>query len=200
MKTIDFYLDFLSPYSYLANQRLQNMAAKYGCVLRYHPIDLKAAKLAAGNDGPATVQMPVKLRYVMQDLNRWAQRYGLPLAFAQVPPVTDRVNKGLFYAADRDCASAYASAVWSATFACAGEFNSDVVLRQVASQMSWDEEDFLSFVSSERADERYSNSNAQAQSLGVFGAPTIIVEGEMWWGNDRLDFLEEYLAENCASA
>jgi 2-hydroxychromene-2-carboxylate isomerase len=199
MNNIDFYFDFLSPYSYLAHCRLPALAEKYGYGISYRPIDLKAAKLAAGNTGPATAQMPVKMRYAMVDLTRWANRYGAPLAFAKVPPVTERANKGTFFAANKGQGRAYVSALWAATFGTGGEFNSDQLLGDVARQMGWSAEEFLEFLQSETAARLYEECNKEAHDRGVFGSPTMLVGDEMWWGNDRLDFLEEYLAAHPAS-
>lgn len=198
MANIDFYFDFLSPYSYLAHCRLPALADKYGYGVTYRPIDLKAAKLAAGNTGPATVQMPVKLRYAMADLTRWANKYGAPLAFAQVPPVTERANMGTFFAQQKGQEQAYVSALWTATFGVGGDFNSDELLGDVARQLGWSPEEFLEFVESDTAKSLYETGNREAQDRGVFGAPIMMVGDEMWWGNDRLDLLEEYLAAHRA--
>lgn len=199
MAHIDFYFDFLSPYSYLAHCRLPELATGYGYQLAYRPIDLNAAKLAAGNTGPATAQMPKKLRYAVADLTRWAERYGIPLAFAKVPPVTERANKGTYFALDRGQGPAYVGALWDATFGSGGEFNSDEVLSRVARQLGWSAEEFLEYVDSATAGRLYAEGNRQAQERGVFGSPTMMIGDEMWWGNDRLDFLEEYLAAHPAN-
>ncbi len=199
MSTIDFYFDFMSPYAYLSHARLPALAQQYGYGVNYRPIDLKAAKLAAGNTGPATAQMPAKLRYAVADLTRWAQRYGISFAFAPAPPVTERANIGTFFALDRGVGQAYVSALWGATFGVGGEFNSDEVLGAVARQMGWSPQEFLEFVGSEAGRQRYEENNREAQERGVFGVPTMMVGDEMWWGNDRLDMLEEFLAANPAS-
>lgn len=199
MSNIDFYFDFLSPYSYLAHCRLPALADKYGYDISYKPIDLQAAKLAAGNTGPATAQMPVKLRYAIADLTRWSQQYGVPLAFAKVPPVTARINKGTFLAIEKDQARDYVTRAWLATFGAGGDFNSDEVLSDLARQMGWSPVEFLEFVSSDAAEQLYESGNKAAQARGVFGTPTMMVGDEMWWGNDRLNHLEEYLAANPAS-
>lgn len=199
MSSIDFYFDFLSPYSYLANCRLPELAGQYGYVIAYKPIDLKAAKLAAGNTGPATVQMPLKLRYAMADLTRWAKKYGAPLAFGRTPPVTERMNKGTFFAIEKGQAREYVDKAWRATFGAGGDFNSDELLSDVARQLGWSPEEFLAFLQSDTAQRLYEAGNSEAQGRGVFGAPIMMVGDEMWWGNDRLDFLEEYLAAHPAS-
>lgn len=196
MSSIDFYFDFLSPYSYLAHCRLPALAKKYGYTINYKPIDLKAAKLAAGNTGPATAQMPAKLRYAIADFTRWSKRHDIPIGFSQVPPVTERANKGVFFALQKDQAEDYVSALWGATFAVGGVFDSDEVLSGVAEQLGWSAEEFLAFVASDEAEHLYAEGNKAAQELGVFGAPIMMIGNEMWWGNDRLDFLEDYLAEH----
>ena len=199
MSTIDFYFDFLSPYAYLANSQLPALARKYGYSISYKPIDLKAAKLAAGNTGPSTAQMPAKLKYAMADFTRWSSKYGLPLAFANVIPVTERANKGVFYAIEKGQVEEYVNALWKATFGSAGDFNSDELLSDVAREMGWAPEEFLDYVQSDEAQGLYDQGNKAAQDRGVFGVPIMMVDGEMWWGNDRLDLLEEFLAEQSGS-
>lgn len=199
MATIDFYFDFVSPYAYLASVRLPQIAAKHGCEIAFHPINLNAAKQAAGNTGPATVAIPAKMKYAMADFARWGVRYGAPLEFSREgAPNSEPANKGTFYAIDRGQAAQYVAAMWRATFGSGGLHGKDEVLRAVAVEMGWDADDFLAFIASDEAERRYAAGNAEAQDRGVFGAPIMMVGDEMWWGNDRLEFLDEYLAENCA--
>jgi 2-hydroxychromene-2-carboxylate isomerase len=199
MSTIEFYFDFVSPYAYLASLELPKVAAKHGCTIDYKPIDLNAAKTAAGNTAPPTAAIPAKLNYVMADFARWCQRYGAKLEFSREgPPVAEPANKGVFYAQDRGQVAEYVAAMWAATFGSGGLHGKEEVLREVAGGLGWDADDFLAFVASDEAAARYAEANEAAQAKGVFGAPTMIVDGDMWWGNDRLDFLDEYLAENCA--
>ncbi len=196
MTTIAFYFDFVSPYAYLANFELPQIAARHGCTIDYRPIDLNAAKLAAGNTAPPTAAIPPKLKYVMADFARWCARYGTTLEFSREGrPIAEPANKGTFSAIDRGQAADYVNAMWRATFGQGGLHGKDEVLRAVATEMGWDADDFLSFIGSDEAARRYAEGNAQAQAKGVFGAPTMMVGDEMWWGNDRLDFLDAYLAE-----
>lgn len=196
MKTIDFYFDFWSPFAYLASHRLAQIAENHHCDINYLPIDLKRAKRAAGNTGPANIDIPPKIRYLMKDLKRWADRYGLP--FGQVPKGSNihRINKGLFYAQDHHRAQAYVRESYNAVWGQGGDPNNDEVLKGVAEKLGWDGDEFLNYVSSPEADERYEKVFEKAVENGVFGVPIFIVDEQMWWGNDRLDFLDEYLTEN----
>lgn len=195
MRSIDFYLDIYSPFAYLASHRLSEIAEKFDCAIRYLPIDLKRAKLAAGNTGPGNIEIPPKIRYLMTDLKRWAQRYGLP--FGEIPKGKDysRINKGVYFAQDRDAAQPYVREAYAAVWGRGGEADSDSLLRSLAQTMGWDADEFLAYIISEEADQRYEQTFAQAVECGVFGVPIFIIDNQMWWGNDRLQFVEEYLAE-----
>lgn len=195
MRSIDYYLDIYSPFAYLASHRLYEIAEKRGCVINYLPIDLKRAKLAAGNTAPPNVDIPPKIRYLMADLSRWAKRYGLP--FGAIPKGKDysRINKGVFFARDHDAAPDYVREAYAAVWGRGGEADSDALLTGLARAMSWDADEFLAYIGSADADERYEQTFKQAVEHGVFGVPTVIIDDQMWWGNDRLQFVDEYLAE-----
>lgn len=182
----------MSPFAYLAYQRLPELASRYGSQIVYWPINLPMAKKAAGNTGPPNVQIPPKLRYLMKDLGRWAQRYGVPLVFPKSLD-SDLMNKGLFYAIDMGQPHEYTRAAWHTCWGLGGDPADESLLRQVAEQLGWPGNGFLSYLRSPDADRRYAQTNAEAHALGVFGVPTMMIGDNMWWGNDRLEFLEEFL-------
>ncbi|ULQ47775.1 2-hydroxychromene-2-carboxylate isomerase [Flagellatimonas centrodinii] len=192
IRQLDFYFDLMSPFAYLAHQRLPGLAGRYGYTLRYWPIDLPAAKRAAGNSGPPNVKIPVKLRYLKTDLDRWAQRYGVPLIF---PPSLDStlLNKAVFFAIDRDAAEVFVRHAWHAVWGEGSDMSDPALLRTLALALGWDAGEVLDFVYSPEGQARYDASNRGAQERGVFGTPTMMIGDDMWWGNDRLDFLEAFL-------
>lgn len=199
-KSIEFFLDFLSPFAYLTHQKLPALAQHYGYVLRFVPIDLPRAKLAAGNTGPSNRQVPAKLRYLTTDMNRWAQRYGVPLKFPKTF-ASERMNKGVLFAQDRGRAQDYVTAAFASAWARGGEDLADsTLLASIARQLGWPESEFLAFVDSPEATERFEALNLEAHRRGVFGVPTMLIGEEMWWGNDRLQFLEEFLQQQSAKA
>lgn len=216
-RRIEFFFDFLSPYAYLAHCRLPTLADKYGYVLVYKPFNMPAAKRAAGNTAPPAPAIPVKFRYVSTDFRRWADRYGVPLNMPwlvepdasletlkqgiNVPTTgldTTRANKGMFYALDRGQGRDYAARLWGGSYGTPGGplVGSEELLIDVARQMGWPAEELLEFVQSEAAGKRYAENTEEAIRRGVFGAPTMFVDDEMWWGNDRLGLLEDYLSIN----
>lgn len=190
---IHFYFDFLSPYAYLAHARLPRLAAARGQALAYHPVDLEWIKLKAGNTGPKTREMPLKLAYARTDMQRWARLYGVPLTPLR-SYASARLNRGTFFAEDRGMAGDYVTLAWSTVYGQGQEMNDDAVLSGIARVLGWDPVPFLTYLSSEEAANRLRESNDAAHAQGVFGVPTMIVGTEFWWGNDRLDFLDQYLA------
>lgn len=191
---IDVYFDFMSPFAYLAHQKLPGLAKRFGHTLNYHPIDLPAAKLAAGNTGPPNVKVPVKIRYLKTDLDRWAEAYDVPLSFPGSLD-TATLNKGFFYALDHDRWMDYVTRTWRRVWGEGGDPADEKLQEDIARELGWDTEEFLSFCCSEPAAARYEQSNQAAQARGVFGAPIMMIGDDMWWGNDRLEFLEQYLSQ-----
>lgn len=212
MKKIEFYFDYLSPFSYLAHCRLPALAKEYDCELVYKPFSLFAAKKAAGNSGPATPHIPVKFRYICADFQRWAKKYGVPfsmpwavapnatmdeLKYIRLPESgldTTRVNKAMFYAIDHDQAQPFAEQIWAGSFGANGLVGSEQLLLDVVRAFGWSPQEVQEFIDSDVAAARYQAVTNEAIELGVFGAPTMVVDGQLWWGNDRLSLLEEYLA------
>lgn len=189
---LDFYFDFLSPFAYLAETQIGAIADRYGLELHYKPMNLQAAKLAAGNNGPSNRQIAVKLHYLTTDLERWAKRYGVPLKF---PPgyASERANRGTFYAIDRGQQRDYVGHLYQAVWGRGEEMSDEAVLSKVAENLGWSGDEFLDYTQGKDSARRYADINNEAQARGVFGVPAMFVDQEMWWGNDRLPFLTEYL-------
>ena len=191
-RTVDFYFDFMSPYAYLAHHRLVGMSRRLGWNVVYRPVDLAQAKQAVGNTGPANREMPIKHRYLRIDLKRWADLYNVPFC----PPAgygAERVNRGAFYAIDRNCAEAYVTLAWRRIWGEGAAMKSDDLLREIGDSMGWDTQDLFQFTESEGAVRRLRASNEAATLRGIFGVPTMAIGNEIWWGNDRLDFVETHM-------
>jgi len=192
-REIDFYFDFISPFSYLAITQLPQLVKKYGYMLNYNVMDIPTAKLAAGNYGPSNQKVKPKIRALMQDLNRWADHYGVPFAFPS-GMVGKRINAGTFFAIDQGQVEDYVVKVFQELWGVGGQdANDDAFLTKIATDMGWDASAFLEFVNSDAAAKRFEQSRIKAHSAGVYGAPMMMLDDQIWWGNDRLMFIEEYL-------
>ncbi|OPK04001.1 MULTISPECIES: 2-hydroxychromene-2-carboxylate isomerase [Pseudomonas] len=190
---IDFYFDFLSPFSYLANHRLAKLAQEYSFSIRYHSIDLARAKIAIGNVGPSNRDLKVKLDYLTVDLQRWAELYGIPLVFP-ANYNSRKMNVGVYYPSDLGETAAYVNIVFNAVWGEGMAPDSESLVTLVSGKLAWDRIAFEKFLTSHIAVGRYDEQTEAAIERKVFGVPTIFFGDEMWWGNDRLFMLENALA------
>lgn len=192
-RTIDFYFDFISPFSYLAHQRLPDLAARYGYALAYHAASLADLKQLAGNTAPGVTAIPLKLRYSRIDQKRWADRYGVPIKPPEGSHDSSWLNRGFFFAEDRGQQQDYVVNAWNKLRRDGRDMVDEKLWRDIAKELGWAPDEFVAFIRSEASQQRYQASTRQAHECGAFGVPTMLIGEEMWWGNDRLDFLEEFL-------
>ncbi len=198
-RVIDFYFDFISPFSYLAHQRLPELASRFSYAIDFHAADLTELKRLAGNTAPKMTAIPLKLRYSRIDQQRWAERYGVPITPPSGSHNSTWLNRGTFYAADHNQTGDYVTAVWTRMRRDGRDLAEERTWQEVAEDLGWKLDDFVGFIRSEDSQTRYQQSTQQAHERGVFGVPTMMIGDEMWWGNDRLDFLEEFLKSRAAS-
>jgi len=191
---IDFYLDFISPFGYLARHALDRIVEKYAAEVSFHPVDLMRLKRAAGNTGPANRDVPLKYAYLTEDIQRWAMRYQVPMVRYLPGPDTRRLNLGLFLAKDEGRAAEYVRHAWDCVWRDGLDPGVITTILELATRMRWSADDLLAYVEAPSTQQRYDEENEAATRRGVFGVPTFTVGDAMWWGNDRLDFLEQHLA------
>ncbi|AIT82629.1 MULTISPECIES: 2-hydroxychromene-2-carboxylate isomerase [Sphingomonadales] len=191
-RKIDFYFDFISPFSYLAQLKLPEIARKAGCELEYWPIDIPEAKIAAGNYGPSNREVVPKIKVMMADLNRWARKYDAPLRFPASFACKDW-NCATLYAREQGKAGAFVAAAYNRIWGQGIDPSDREELRACAAEAGLDAEALTAFVDSSLGQNEYRKVRSQAYQRGVFGAPLMFVDDEIFWGNDRLEFLEEYL-------
>lgn len=198
-RILQFYVDFISPFSYLALQRLPMLAERFGHEVDYKVIDLKEAKRLAGNTGPSTRDIPLKLAYAKIDQRRWARRYGVPITTpAHYDPV--RLQRGFFFAQARGPVRDFLMLAFHKVWGEGSSMIDEAMLRSVANELGWNPDSFLRYTQSDDADSLVAAATRDAHARGVFGVPTMIIGGEMWWGNDRLDFVEDYLTKSATPA
>jgi 2-hydroxychromene-2-carboxylate isomerase len=190
---VDFYLDFISSYGYLARGRLLKIARKHGESVVYHPVDIKQIRLAAGNTGPSNSAIPAKMKYLTTDFLRWADFYGLQMVSRLSGWETGVLNRGLYLAIDRSQADAYVEHAWNCVWRDGLDPGAASTFAELEARMGWFSGEIEPFANSPATQERFAAEIATASSRGVFGVPTFMLDEQMWWGNDRLDFLERYL-------
>lgn len=193
MKRVEFYYDLVSPYSYLAYGRVKRVCEENGTELVLRPMLLGAVHKAVGLQAPIEIQN--KGRYQLQDIHRWAGYYGLPMKFPEPFPfrTLKTMRAALAGVGDLEAFTREAFALyWEEGGAPKGfeEADEDGPVREVARRIGRDPEEVLESATTGEAKEALKSATDEAVERGVFGAPTFFVGDEMFWGNDRLHFVE----------
>ena len=198
MSRVEFFYDLVSPYSYLAYGRAVEVCAERGAELMLRPMLLGALHNAVGLQSP--IEIKPKGRYQLKDIHRWAEYYGIPLRFPEPFPFrtlkTMRAavfcgEHGLLEPFTREAFALY----WTEGGAPKGveEADEDGPVSEVARRIGLDAEELLAGASAPENKETLKAATAEAVERGAFGAPTFFVDGDMFWGNDRLHFVEAAL-------
>ncbi len=194
-RQVEFYFDVVSPYSYLAFGRVERMCREAGAELVLRPMLLGAVHNAVGITAPIEVRS--KASYQLRDIQRWAEYYGLPMRFPE--PFPFRTLKTMRAAMSEEDLEPFVreafALYWEEGGAPKGmeETDEDGPVREVARRIGRDPEEVLEKAASGEAKEALKGATAEALERGVFGAPAFFVGDEMFWGNDRLHFVEAAL-------
>ena len=191
---IDFYFDFTSPYGYLAAERIDALAAKYGCEVNWHAILLGFIFKQTGQVAPMTI--PLKGEYVIHDMMRSARYLDVPIKFpSEFPKMTIAAARGFYGLKDQDSALAktFAQQVYRAYFVDNRDIGNADVIADIAQSAGANRESFVANLQSDAVKERFKNESDQAIARKVFGSPYIIVDNEPFWGVDRFEQLERWL-------
>ncbi|HTT71323.1 MAG TPA: 2-hydroxychromene-2-carboxylate isomerase [Anaeromyxobacteraceae bacterium] len=190
MAVLEFFYDFVSPYSYLASERVEELARRTGALLRLRPFLLGGVLKATGNQAP--VETPAKYRHLKVDLERWSRRLGVPLNFPAAHPFsTVLAMRCALAAAAKGLVVPFTHAAFRAAWAEGLDLTRPEVLALVASRAGADGPALVA--SAPAYKETLLAETEGAVKRGAFGAPTFFVGEEMFVGNDRLDFVEEAL-------
>ena len=192
---MDFYFDFSSPYGYLASEQIDALGARHGRAVMWHAIVLDAQfQPQGGMKIPAAL---MRTEYVRRDVERSSAYFGIPYK-APVPyPVhTEHAARAFQWLSDRnpDEARSFAHAVFRAYFVEGRNIAETAVLLEIAEALKLDREDVSAAFSDAATKARLKAEIDLAEARGVFGSPFFIVEGEGFWGNDRLPQLDRWLA------
>jgi 2-hydroxychromene-2-carboxylate isomerase len=195
-RRIEFFFDLVSPYSYLAYGQIGCICEEHGAELVLKPMLLGAVHKAVGLQAPIEIQN--KGRYQLRDIHRWAEYYGLPMQFPEPFPfrTLKTMRAALAGVGDLEAFTREAFALyWEEGGAPKGleETDEDGPIREVARRIGRDPEEVLESATTGEAKEALKSATGEAVERGVFGAPTFFVGDEMFWGNDRLHFVEAAL-------
>ena len=198
MKTVEFYYDLVSPYSYLAHREVSRICRENGAELALKPMLLGAVHKAVGLQAPVATE--AKARYQAKDIQRWAKRYSLPMTFpAPFPFRTLKTMRAAMFLKEKGGLEAFTreafALYWEEGSAPKGlaEADEDGPVSEAARRAGANPDEVLAGASAPGAKEALKAATGEAVGRGVFAAPMFFVGEEMFWGNDRLHFVEEAL-------
>jgi len=195
---IDFYFDFSSPYGYLAAQRIGSIAQKHHCTVNWRPILLGAVFKVTGQ-APLT-EAPMKGDYAIMDFARSAREHSIKYNHPEVFPIgavaacratlwlRDNEDKALSQQTE-----AFVQAIFSAYYIENKDITKPETLGEIAQSLKIDSELMQQALSEQSVKDALRTEVEGAIELGVFGSPMMIINGEKFWGHDRLEQMERWL-------
>lgn len=193
--SVDFYFDFSSPYGYIASHKIDALAAQYGRAVTWRPFLLGVAFKATGQT--PLPQVPIKGDYARHDLQRSARFHGIPYRHPSRFPIATVAPARAFYwlnATEPARAKALARALYAAYFTADVDISSAENTVAVAAQAGLGADAVRAGINDQAVKDLTRVEVEKALAIGVFGSPYIVVDGEPFWGQDRLDQVERWLA------
>jgi 2-hydroxychromene-2-carboxylate isomerase len=195
VKTIDYYICLISPYTYLGDGQLRKIAEKHGAEINFKPINLGLIFPETGGL-PLAKRAPARQAYRMQELERWRDFLNVDLnTTPKYFPTNEWPAAGMVISAKQqglDCGplvNAFLSAVWAHEL----DISDQETIITIANDNGFDGPALFEAASQSEMLETWNRYSEEALESGVFGAPTYIYNGQVFWGQDRLDFLDRAL-------
>ena len=194
MKHFEFWFDFGSSASYLAWTQLPALEAATGAKAVFKPMLLGGVFQATGNQSPVSV--PAKGRYIFEEFTRFARRYAVPFNRNPYFPInTLLLMRGAIALQMKGDARFmdYCRAMFDAIWVDALNMNDPATAAEALRKAGFDDQAMVALASEQATKDALKSATQTAVELGVFGAPTFFVGDQMFWGQDRLDFVKEAL-------
>lgn len=197
MKTIDYYFSPMSPWTYLGHARFAEIAKRHGAAIRVKPVDFGKIFPASGGL-PLAKRAPQRQAYRFMELKRWKEFLGVPLTLEPryFPYDTGLACRLIIASGAKDAGTALrlAGALLKACWAEERNMADETELADVCREQGLEPTGLMAAAKSDDALQRYNGFTDEALALQVFGAPTYVYGKELFWGQDRLDFLDRALA------
>lgn len=198
-KVIEYFLTPVSPYVYLGHNRLRKIAADAGAKIELHVVDLGAVFAISGGL-PLKQRAPQRQAYRLLELARWADYLKMPLVlepknFPLPQDLSSKVAIALQLSVGQTAALDFIGNAAQALWAREENISEPAVIEALLRQQGRNAEAIMSFAQGEEVAAAYAKSTEYAKECHVFGAPSFRIDGELYWGQDRLEFVERALAK-----
>jgi 2-hydroxychromene-2-carboxylate isomerase len=192
---VDFYFDFSSPYGYFASQKIDAIASKHGRDVKWRPFLLGVAFKTTG--GTPLPSIPVKGPYHLRDMQRTAKYLGVTFRHPSVFPIASVSACRAFYwmnAKDPRRAKELAKALYGAYFRENVDISSADNVVSVAAESGLNADEVRAGIGDQATKDLTKSEVDKAVAVGAFGSPYIVIDGEPFWGSDRLEQIDKWLA------
>jgi len=187
-KKIDFYFDISSPYSYLAHTQIRKYEKETGEKINYMPIFLGGLHRLADITAPGL--NPLRGKYLIKDLKLFADKYKIKYQFNRYFPIkTIQIMRGAIVAGQNDYFQNYIDKFFVAAWVDSLNLNDEKIFEKFLKNMDINYSDFIQKLSDPKIKDELKDRTDTAFKKGIFGAPTFVVNGKMFWGQDRLEFV-----------
>ncbi|WP_120498391.1 2-hydroxychromene-2-carboxylate isomerase [Kiloniella sp. EL199] len=196
-KVIDYYHFLLSPWSYLGIKHFNSIAAKHNAVVNYKPIAVMDTFDNMGSTHPSK-RHPSRMKHRMVELKRWSKHLGIQMNFEPAFWPADQTLAAQMVYAIQDSdgnAGPFSDAILTAVWAQDRNIADETVLAEIARECGFDSNTLIAQAKSDAMAQIYTKTTKEAHERDVFGSPTYIYNGENFWGQDRIDFLDKALSE-----
>lgn len=196
-KKLEFFYDCSSPWTYLAFSRIEEVARHQNAELIWRPILVGGVFNAVNPSVYESRERPVKAkaRYYQKDLQDWARFYGLEIGDPTVFPVNSvKAMRGAFVAHEHGKISPYSRRTFESYWGEDRDISRDEVLRDIVSAVGLDQDEFFSKIATSEYKDKLRGNTEELIARGGFGSPTMFVDGDMFFGNDRLVLVEHRLS------
>ena len=190
-KSIDFYFDFISPYSYLAHKQIENIKQKKEININYKPILVGGLHKLQGITAPAFIK--AKLKYMERDCNLIAKKNKSNFKWNSKFPINSlNIMRGYLFIND-EVKKLYLNEIFDAYWKDNLDTSNEEILKTLVKKCKINLKDFFNGIEDTKIKDKLKSLTQEAHNKEIFGTPTFVVNNKIFWGQDRLEFaLDEY--------
>ena len=187
IKSLDFYFDFISPYSYFAHKEIIKIKKKNSIKVRYKPILLGGLHNLHGIKAPAFI--PAKAKHMIRDCKLIAEKNGIIFKFNSYFPIKSlNLMRGVFVAEEDNFKSYYIENIFNSIWQDGLNMNDENIIQKVLKNLNVNPKTFFLRSTSSSIKELLKTKTGDAYNKGIFGAPSFVVNNKIFWGQDRIEF------------
>ena len=186
-KTIDFYFDFISPYSFLAHKEVRKIEKKHSIKIKYKPILLGGLHNLHGIKAPAFI--PAKAKHMIRDCKLIAEKNKIKFKFNSYFPIKSlNLMRGVFVAEEDNFKNYYIDNIFDSIWQDGLNMNDENVIQKVIKNLNVNPKTFLLRSTSSSIKDSLKKKTNEAYEKSIFGAPTFVSNNKIFWGQDRIEF------------